>query len=169
MVIHHDHLHPPLDRGLDLRDGGDPAVEGDEEPRPSGGQRLDGLRSESVAVPEAMGDVVVHPPGAAGPEKGAEESGGAHPVHVVIAEGGDRLVLRQGAGQAAHGRVHARESGRIGEVAEAPLQEALGLRGILEAAPPEELGDQWMAAEGADEPLGFFFRGENLPAHGPAS
>ena len=85
---HHIHLQAP--GKVYFLHGGDAAVHGDDEGHPLGGQGLDGLQVEAVALLQPVGDVGGHLSPHA-PQAVGEQAGGGDAVHVIIPV--DRQVL----------------------------------------------------------------------------
>ena len=91
VVVGDDDLDPQRPGRGDLGDGGDRAVDGDEQARAPRGESLDREQVQSVAVGGAVGQVPVD--ARAEPAQRAHEHGrGADPVDVVVTVDRDRLA-----------------------------------------------------------------------------
>ena len=136
MVGHHD-VHPRRPGASDLLDGGDGAVDRDQQLRPAGGEPVDRGGAQAVAVLRAAGQVPVGV-GAERPQSVDQDRGRADPVDVVVAVDRDarapaHVVEDQGdrAGHPAEGLERMLVGGgepraRRGGLAEPPAHEHLG-------------------------------------------
>ena len=88
MVVGDDHLEPGAERRLDLGDGADPAVGGQQQRGAALGQLGDGRLGEPVAVLEPAGDQPVAL-GAQLAQRADQDRGRADAVDVVVAVHGD--------------------------------------------------------------------------------
>ena len=94
VVIRDDDLEAVRLRAGDLLDGGDAAVDGQDEPAALVGETVERLAREAVALVEAARQMPVRV-GAERAQRQNGERGGADPVDVVVAVDADALALRR--------------------------------------------------------------------------
>ena len=111
VVVGDDHVHAQGVGEVHLLHAGDAAVHRDEKPCALAVQPFDGVAAQAVAVLDAAGDVVQHV-GAPALEVVHQNTGGGDAVHVVVAEHGDLLPVRQRLLHTGRGLVHIRHQER---------------------------------------------------------
>ena len=124
---------------LDLVASTDAAVDRDQEPGALGGERLDRLGRDPVAVAEAVGQ----PPDDVAAEQAQrldDEEGGGDAVGVVVTVDGDALAPAQRPVDAGARLGHARQEKGVVHT-EVGMQEGARRFGVGESAPDEDLGD----------------------------
>ncbi len=153
VVVHDDRVEPERGRGADLRRGGDPAVERDEEPGALRGELLDGGEVEPVPLDQPVRDVGEHV-GAARAQEAGEERRRGHAVHVVVAVERDPLPALDRADDPRDGGVHALHRAGVGQLGEARREERLRLRRLGEAPRGEHPPGERMQPERVRQPRG---------------
>jgi hypothetical protein len=143
VVVGDDDLEPEPARTCDLCDGRDPAVDGEDELDPVGGQPFERLAVQAVALVEAARQV----PGDVRVELAQEqdgERGRADPVGVVVAVDADPLARRDRGTQRGDRLAHVAEQQGI-VAGQRACEERAGVLRIAEAAADEDarrrLGD----------------------------
>src|SRR5688572_16111960 len=114
MVISDDQVNSALAADLGLLDGGDAAVDRDDQPRAVGADLGEGLFVEAVAFFDAVGDVVVDF-AAELADRVPEDGSGGDAVDVVIAVDDDLLSVADGLGDAVGGAGQIWDQGGVGE------------------------------------------------------
>jgi hypothetical protein len=112
VVVGDDHLEPACTRLRHLLDGGDAAVDGDDEPAAFVGEPRERLGAHAVALVEAAGQVPVDL-GAELPEQQHGERGGGDAVDVVVAVDADAAALGDGGADPLCGGAHVAEQERV--------------------------------------------------------
>jgi len=95
MVIGNDDVHPQPPRDLDLLNADDPAVAGDHQPHPGGGELLEAGIRQPIAVGQAGRDVARRLSADRAQRDGPDCHRG-HAIGVVVAPDGDPLAGVQG-------------------------------------------------------------------------
>ena len=138
MVVGDDDVDAELAGPRDLRDGGDAAVDGDDEIDPVGRELLDRLEREAVALVEPARQAPVDRR-AELPQDEDADGGRGDPVDVVVAVHADALSRGDRGADAVDGGSHVAERQRVvtGVVG---LEECARFDGVVEAAPDEHGG-----------------------------
>ena len=105
MVVCHHHIQPQGVGVVHLLVSGDAAVHGDHQGGPLVPEGADGVPAETVAVLDAPGDIP-QAPDAAALQVVCQHHRGGDAVHVVVAEHGDGLPVRDGPLDPGHRLVH---------------------------------------------------------------
>ena len=122
-------------------EGGDAAVDGDDEFGAGVGELFEGFGVEAVAFFEALGDVVVDVAAEEG-DGVPEDGGGGDAVDVVVAVDDDFFLVADGLVDALGGFEDAGEEGGLMEMVEAGGEEGRAVGGAGDAAIEEDLGDE---------------------------
>ena len=133
VVIGHDDVDAVLLGEPDLLGRRDPAIRGDDEPRPAPFRHVHAPCREAVSVPNAVGDEIRDLPAQAHEGRGQEGRGG-DPVHVVIAVDQDGLALVDRLPDPRRGAVHVAHGEGVQEPIQAGFKEILNVRRTAEAA-----------------------------------
>ena len=138
MVVRDDDVEAELASARDLRDGGDAAVDGDDEVDPVGRELLDRLERKAVALVEPARQAPVDRR-AELPQDEDADGGRGDPVDVVVAVHADALSRGDRGADPLDGGGHVAERQRVvtGVVC---LEERARLDGVVEAAPDEHGG-----------------------------
>ena len=170
-VVVGDHdVHAGRLRRRDLGDGGDRAVDGDQQVGPARGEPLDRRGGEAVAVVDAARQVPVDV-GAERPQGADEDRGRADAVHVVVAVDGDPRAARDVAED--HPGAVAEAAEGVERVRVLGGEEALRRDRVAQPAAHQHLRehvrDPQLAAEvlGGGEVVGGDLEAGVLAAHGP--
>ena len=146
VMVGDDDAEPARLGGLDLGDGRDPAVHGEEKPAALVGEPFERLAGDAVALLEAAREVPVDVCAEVA-QRGDRERGRADPVHVVVAvhadpaSGGDRLADR------VTGLLHRAEQERI-VAGIGRAQERACLRRVSVPPPDEDARSRLAEVEG---------------------
>ncbi|MBV8561704.1 MAG: hypothetical protein JOZ56_01300 [Actinobacteria bacterium] len=149
MVVGDDHLEPVSLRLLDLGDGGDAAVDGENEAAALVGEAREGLAANAVALVEAARQV----PRDVGAELAQEQDGERRrgdPVDVVVAVDADAPAVGDGCADALAGEGHVAEQERVVRRL-LPFEEAARAVRVVVAAADEDGGGDVGDAERAHE------------------
>ena len=151
VVVGDDDVEPGRARGRDLLDGGDRAVDGDQQVGPAGGEPLDGRHRQAVAVVDPARQVPVDF-GAERAQRADEHGGGGDAVDVVVAVDGDPRVALDVAEDPLRGGAQAPE--RVERVRVGAGEELARAGGRVQPAAHQHLGDDVRDAEIGAQALG---------------
>ncbi len=125
MVVDHDDLEPGGRGGRQRLEGGDAAVDGDDQPHAFGLEGQQRRQVRAIALLHPVGDIDADRPAGRGEEAGEQRRGGGA-VDVVIPEDGDRLPRLHRSREAVGRLVHVEEARGIGQqFAQGRAEEAL--------------------------------------------
>ena len=114
MMVDDDDLEPRGRRGRQRLEGGDAAVDGDDQPHAFGLEGQQRRQVRAVALLHPVGDIDADRPAGRGEEAGQQRRGGSA-IDVVIAEDGDGFARLHRPGEAVGRLVHIEEAGGIGQ------------------------------------------------------
>ena len=127
VVVHDNNVEPGLGRRRQGLEGGYAAVHGHYHGHPLGLQRQERVGIGPISLLDPVGHIDMRL-GPGGAQKAGQQGGRGRPVHVVVAEDGDRLAAHDRAGQARRPGVHVLEPRGVGQgLAQARIEEGLGL------------------------------------------
>ena len=118
----------------------DAAVDGYDEPGAPLAERSDGVAVEAVALGHAVGDVV-HRPKPETAQRLHQQRGARDAIRVEVAVHGHRLALAPRKREPFGGVLDIRQRVRVLEESVRDAEEIAGLVCVVDAAPPEEVGD----------------------------